>query len=142
MITKELFQYFKEIKANADVPIAHEKFLPIRKQISIAAASNYILKDEDDKDFWLFFDKLIKTKIIKNVHYVMEDLWTEENNTKTIEELFYNSEDAYLKYILFESDLPEPEVENKVAKTLSEKFSAECFINDEFGTPSFCITWD
>ncbi len=45
MITKEIFQYFKEIEVNKGDTIPHAKFLPIRNQISIAAASNYTLED-------------------------------------------------------------------------------------------------
>lgn len=142
MITKEVFQYFKEIGAHTDVSIEHEKFLPIREQISIAAASNYVLEDKDNKQFWLFFDKLIKEDSIKDVYYVMEDLWTKENEDKTVEELFKSSEDAYLKYIIFTSNISKTEIKSKIVEVLNKKFSAECFINSDFGEFTWCITWD
>ncbi len=72
----------------------------------------------------------------------MEDLWTKQDKDQSIEELFESSEDAYLIYIIFESNLFETELESKVIKVLNNKFNAECFTNTEFGESIWCITWD
>ncbi len=142
MITREVFEYFQKIKASTDFLIPHEAFLPIRNKISIADASNYSLEDKDGLRFWNYIDELIECKLINDVHYIMEDLWTEQDEAESIDELFNSSEDAYLKYIIFKINLSEKDAEERVINTLNEKFSAECFINSKFGESTWCITWD
>ncbi len=138
---REIFEYFRKIKVTTGSLISHEMFLPIRDKISIADASNGMLDDADGSRFWGYIDELIKRNIIKDVKYIMQDLWTEQIDERSIDELFESSQHTYLEYILFKTDLSEEDVE-KMINTLNENFFAECFFTEEFGDKFWCITWD
>ncbi len=142
IITQEIFDYFKKIKAMTDQHIPHELFLPIRNKISFAAATNYSLEDTDGKRFWDYIDTLTDQGLINSVHYVMTDLWTVSDTNENDDELFRSSEDAYLMYILFKTPLSIQLTEEGIVKDLNEKFSAECFMHRSFGEGVWGITWD
>ena len=142
MITKETFEHFKTIKAKSGEIISHENILPVRDKLSMADASNYHIEDNDGESFWNFIDELYKSSIIFNLGYVLEDLFTEAEYGENDEELYEDSEDTYLKYIIFESDLSGDKVEEKISTILADKFGAICFKNPDFGDQKWCITWD
>ena len=118
---REIFEYFRKIKVTTGSLISHEMFLPVRDKISIADASNGMLSDDDSSRFWGYIDEQIEHNIIKDVKYIMEDLWTEQIDERNVDELFESSQHTYLKYLLFKTDLSEEDVE-KMINTLNENF--------------------
>jgi hypothetical protein len=123
---RKTFDYLKSLQVGSGDFILYKDFKNIIPDISLAAASNWILSDSDGPSFWRYIESLIMSSFIAPPFFVMEELYTTPHNSETDEELFVLSQDAYLQSIYIISELEDITL-NEISKYFLENFSAEMF---------------